>query len=253
MTNMKKPGRTSYAFTLIELLVVIAIIAILAALLLPALAKAKAKAHRIQCVSNMKQTSLGFLLWVHDSEKNNFHFRVDWKDGGTVNSGGAPFDPQQNNAWFQYQWLKDQLTSPKILVCPADKSKTVSDSFNIAGRPPTFGNNNCSHSIGMDAGYVGNQLNIADAAQHIVLLDQNFTRQPQNNSCSSGVKNAQQVTQISAGPPRVFNNVWTNGNHGAGSGNMALADGSVVEATDRGLQDGLAKGDDNGTLHFLVP
>jgi type II secretory pathway pseudopilin PulG len=191
--------------TLVEVVVVIVILGILAAILLPALAPHHCTCQKINCVNNLKQIGLAYRIFAGD---HNDKYPMQVSIGDTNGSGTMEL-ATGTNAWVNYAVMSDELSTPKVVICPQDTKSVLATNFGSS-----FNNSNVSYFVGLNA----NQ----DHPQMILSGDDNFA--------IGGIPVKSGLLEFPTNAPIS----WTAARHKF-AGNICLVDCSVESVTIAGL------------------
>lgn len=214
------------AFSLVELVVLVACLALLSALILPAFARRAARSGKMTCVNNLKQIGLSFRTWALDNG-DKYPMEVAMTNGGTRDLINGP-------AFVHFLVMSNELSTPKVLVCPEDSEKSNATTFSpnrASGQIPFLDDKYLSYFVGVDANET-----IPSA---ILTGDRNL---------------AVNRVPVQAGIQRIWTNStvsWFKPWH-AGGGNVGLADGSVQVLSDSLLQAFLCN-TGTATNRFVMP
>jgi len=200
--KLRSSNQQTTALTKIEVVVIVAALAILAALLLPALAAAKRKSSRINCISNVKQIGISFRIWEGD-HGDKYPMAV------SVTNGGAMELVATGNVATCFQVMSNELNTPKILLCPEDTRRTYATNFSTA-----FSDANISYFVNPDA--------VETCPQMILDGDDNL--QIDGKSVQPGILTLWANSHVG----------WTKDRH-HGNGNIGFADGHADQVTSHGL------------------
>ena len=213
------------ALTKIDVLVIVAVLVVVAALLLPALAAAKRKSSRIGCMGNIKQIGIAFRLWEGDNG-DKYPMAV------SVTNGGAMELAATGNVAVCFQVMSNELSTPKILLCPEDTHRTYATNFSTG-----FSSANISYFLNPDA--------VETYPQMIMIGDDNLL--VDGKPVQPGILNLRPGTTIA----------WTKDRH-HGVGNIGLADGSAQQVTGDGLNSAVGSSTsgaptNNAVRRWLIP
>jgi prepilin-type N-terminal cleavage/methylation domain-containing protein len=225
-------NQRNHALTLIEVLVVIAVLLVFVAFLLPQIAASKRPTQHIQCVNNLKEIGFAYRIWAGDNN-DKYPMEISMTNGGTMELAAT------GNAVATFQIMSNELSTPRILICPEDREHVSAADFG-----KDFTTKNISYFVGLDTAKTNQQIFLSG--------DDNFA--------VDGVPVKSGLAQFSPNS----NVIWTSGRHvpykehfwtpthGKFLGNIGLADGSVQEVTTVGLQTALQQ-TSLATNHLAIP
>jgi prepilin-type processing-associated H-X9-DG protein len=188
-------GRASGGFTIIELLIVVGVLIVAAAIVLPDIARQRARSSHVNCANNLKQVALAFRVWALD-KNDHLPMQVSTNEGGTMELITGP------NAFMHFVVMSNELSSPRILLCPNDQQRTAATNF-LDG----VSNSNISYFVGVDA--------VETNATMFLSGDRNIT---------NGLRLRNGLLELTASRPAG----WTHELHEE-QGNIAFSDGSVQQ------------------------